>query len=506
MSDQTATHVARNTLVMLAQQFATGLSSLLLMMFLPRYLGPEDFGRLSLALSITSMFGAFVGFGGFQQVAKMVSRSHDTAPVTMMNAIGFRLVFSVISIIAMVVFSYTVRYPNSTKILLFICGAGLIWQGVYTVLYGCFQGFEMLHYTSIGAVVERLFVSIVCIAALLLGASSIVIAMIFTISTLLNVLVLVKYSRRIIRYIPAIDWKASFVQVREAVPYFLFTLFGIIYYRIDTVMLSLMTSERVVGWYSASYKLFDYLNLLPIVFTISVFPVLSRLWQQEREGHSRVIQKSLQFIGLAAIPTTIAIYVFAEHIIQFLYGLGGYSQSIIVLKYLSLGLPFLFIDMILGTTLLASDRQRPLSVISFCASPTNIILNYFLIPYWQGISGNGGTGAAIATVITEACVMFAALSIMPKGVFDGFNISVWLKMAAAGLIMFAAGLGLEHLGVPWIVGLGVSVAAFLGFCFSVKTFDSYEIQFAKSFLSIDGMKKTFLSGNRAPKMSENEGI
>jgi O-antigen/teichoic acid export membrane protein len=502
MNRNIATSVVRNTTVMLAQQLATWASTFVLMLFLPRYLGPAEFGRLFLALSLAMIFGMVVSFGGFQPVAKQVSRSPETAPQTMVDAIGFRLILSLVSMIAMIAFSFIVGYDSQMRIFIAICSLGLLWQGVHTVLYGCYQGFEQLPYTSIGAITERVFVSVVGVGALLLGARTITIAIILTISTLLNTLVLVKFAPRIINSLPRINWKSSFAFFKDAVPYFIFTVFGVIYYRVDTVMLSLFTADNVVGWYGAAYRFFDVLNFLPSIYNIAVFPVLSKMWKKEGDMHARTAQKSMEFLILAGIPISIGVFLFAPEIVRILYGLSGFQPSIVVLQVLCTGLIFLYVDMVLGTTLLASDRQKQLSIVAICATPLNIGLNYFLIPLTQSSMGNGGIGSALATAITEFSVMIAAMSIMPRGIFKGFRYIIIPKAILAGAVMALGVVGLRMAGAHWVAGLAVSPVLYAGTLLAVRTIDPAERDFVRSLATLDNLKKTFMPNRSAPPAEE----
>jgi len=70
-----ARSVAKNMSVMLGAQIVTWVSGFVLLYFLPRYLGSEDFGRLYLALSIKMMMGLLIDFGGNFLIPKEVARS-----------------------------------------------------------------------------------------------------------------------------------------------------------------------------------------------------------------------------------------------------------------------------------------------------------------------------------------------------------------------------------------------------------------------------------------------
>lgn len=498
MNNQLATSVARNTTVMMAQQLTTWLSTFILMLFLPRYLGAEEYGKLYLALSIESIFVMLVSFGGIQSIAKMVSRSRETAPYIVANAVGFRLVLSAVAILAAISFSFVAGYHRDVRILIGICSITFLWQGLQTVLYGCYQGFEMLPYTSMGSVAERAFVSVVGVIALLMGARSLTMAIVIAMGTLLNFGVLAMFARRIITFVPRIDWKVSFQQMKEGVPFFLFLVFGSIYYRIDAIMLSFLTPEKVVGWYGAAYRFFDVLNFLPSIFTISVFPILSRLWNKEGETHSLATRKSLSMMILAAIPISTATFIFAPNIIGFFYGLPAYKPSGPTLQVLSCGLLFLYIDMVLGTALLAFDKQKQLSLVAFCAIPVNVGLNYFMIPLTQSAMGNGGVGAAAATILTELCVMVSAVIIMPRGVLKGFGFWPLAKGIASGVVMVLSFWIMRLVGVPWIPSVILGFTVYTGTLILTRTFEPDELAFAKTFLTFQSLKRTFVLDRSTP--------
>ena len=66
--------VSRNFSVMFGAQIITWLSGFVLLYFLPRYLGAQDFGRLYLALSIQMILGLLIDFGGNYLIPKEVAR------------------------------------------------------------------------------------------------------------------------------------------------------------------------------------------------------------------------------------------------------------------------------------------------------------------------------------------------------------------------------------------------------------------------------------------------
>lgn len=481
--------VARNTSIMFVQQLVTWGSTFLLMLIMPRYLGPVEFGWLFLAISLTQIFRVIVDYGGNYLVAKNVARSPENAGQILVDAVVFRTALSIVSIGLIVPFTFVAGYAATPRLIIFIFSIGLLWQGAITGLYAAYQGRELMQYTSVGAMVERGFNSIAVITAILLGANVVVIAAIFEIGGLLQFFALARFRKRIASALPKINWADTAAQIRDGLPYFLFTVFSMIYYRIDSVMLSKMAPEEVVGWYGGACRFFETMQFFPFIFSAAIYPVLSRLWTDESHTHTRAIQKSLQFMLLAGVPITIGLVAFSRDIIQLFYGLSQYAPAIPVLQVLSAGLIVMYIDIVLGTTLLSSDRQKQQSVLALCAIPVKLGLNYVLINYSQARYGNGALGAALSTVLTEVGLMACMLNMIPKAIFTGFPYRPVGKALAAGAMMGGAILISRLVGIHWVAAALLGSAVYGLIIVTARTLEPVEVQFFRSFLSVKNLKR-----------------
>ena len=79
---------------------------------------------------------------------------------------------------------------------------------------------------------------------------------------------------RVTGIIPRLDLTLARSLILTGIPFLIYGVLGVIYYRLDTVLLSLLTNANVVGWYGASYRLFDTLVFLPsIVISMIMYPV-----------------------------------------------------------------------------------------------------------------------------------------------------------------------------------------------------------------------------------------
>ncbi len=480
---------------MTGARFITYISSFVLMLFLPRYLGPEEYGRLYLGISITAMFSVFIDFGGRYSISKAVSRTPERAGQVMVDAAAFRSLFWVGSLVALVLFSFIVKYPPTVKIVILVLGIGILLENMRGVLWSFFQGIERMEYPSYGGIAYGVFLAAAGVIALLLGANAVWIAVIMVGAEVIYLAICLKFARRFVPAFPSIVWRDSIALIKEGVPYFLQSIFGIIYYRLDTIMLSLMTPAAVVGWYGASYKFFDTLMFVPNIYSIAIFPVLARLWQKENDAHARLTQKSIEYILIVGIPITVGTFAFSRQIIQILFGLRGYGPSIILLQIFALGSLLVYIDWVLGTVLLASDRQKFLSINAFLAIFVNLGLNYLFIPYFQLHHGNGGIGSAIATLITEFFIMCGMLYLVPRDILHSARISATLKAVASGCAMAGSVWLLRSGGAPWELQAVTACAIYVLALLAFKTFDSAERAFFRSWLNPRSLR-TILTGRR----------
>ena len=478
--------IAKNTSVLFFQQIVTWISTFLLMLFVPRYLGPVEYGHLYLANSIIDVFRIIVWWGANSLVVKLVSRSPDQTGQIIADSSGVRLLLGIGGFACTMLLAEALNYGPEMTALLFIMGTGLIWTGALDVFKASYQAHELMQYSSIGTVVQQGLVSILSIGALLMGGRAKSVALAGVVANLINLLLLMRYRHAITTKIPRVNWANAFKHLREGVPYLLMAVFSTIYYRIDAFMISRLTPEVVVGWYGGAYRLFDVLSFFPYIFGTALYPALSRLWTSEEDVHRKTVHKSIEFMIMGSIPIGITVVMFADKIVQLFYGTTGYEQSIPVYQILIAGLPLLYVDFVLATTLVSSDRQRELSFVSLGAIPVNILLNLVMIPYFQQRLGNGGLGAAIATVVTEVGIMAAFLSLMPRGLMTGFRSEVIVKSLAAGAIVGGGLWGLRILGFPWPLVAFFGPILYLLLLILAKAFEPEEERVLRGLFSTNG--------------------
>lgn len=494
MKSEISESVTRNFSVMFAAQMVNWVSSFALLMFLPRYLGSEEYGRLYLALSINMMLSLVIGFGGNFLIPKEVARSEKEGAKIFSSYILLRIILWILSIGVILLISNLLNYSDEVALLILILAIGKLWQAGSSALKAYFEGIERTEYPSIGKVVERMSVAILAVGALLLGADSVEIAVIMTLGALFNLLVVVWFSRNFIK--PEFSFNSKvFKLLSSGLPYFLFSLFSVIYYRIDAVMLGAMATDEVVGWYGGAYRFFDAIMILPILYKTAIFPIFSKLWDDKEGILETTIGKSIKLMLILAVPVAISIFIFSEPIIQFFMGLDEFGPSVFLLQIFALSIPIIYVDFILsGAIMGAANKQKAWAMIGFFGIVLNVVANYFLIPYAQTFYGNGGVGAAAATFATELFIMISAVILLPKNYLKRFKPVYLVKPLAAGAVMAIFCWFMLQTWLYWILTVILGLFVYLIALIALKVFSTNEIEMLRNSASFRSIKKTIFSG------------
>ncbi|NJD23626.1 MAG: flippase [Melioribacter sp.] len=429
---ETSASILSNAKTMFVTQIITWTSSFFLMMFLPRYLGADAYGRLYFAISLTMLGGLIIDLGFSNYFVKEVARDRTKVNLFFMNGVGLRIIAWLIAMIIMFLYVYSTGYTSEMLTLLLILGFQKLLETISDLAHRIFQSFERLSFRSIAVIIERVSLSAISVTMLLLGYGVITIAWVMTFSTLLNFLTCLFLLPRLVTMKMRITVSSWMELIRGSLPFLISTFFSFVYYRIDVIMLSAMTNDSVVGWYGAPYRLFDTMMFFPSILQMAVFPVFSRLWKQSRDDFFINARRSLDATIIIGFLIAFCLIALSRPIVDLLFGLEHYSNSVILLQVLALTLPLVYANFILGTVDTSSDKQKELSIVSIIATFINIGLNFWLIPLFQKFSGNGAIGAGIATLITEICVLVMFGYLLPRGCFGKENLLVvWKSFIAA---------------------------------------------------------------------------
>lgn len=172
-----------------------------------------------------------------------------------------------------------------------------------------------------------------------------------------------------------------------------------IYLNLDKVMLGLMSGDKAVGIYTASNKMVKMVLALVTALSTVMLPRMSYYIDKGlKDEINNLIKKSLDFIFMISIPSTIGIVMLSKQLILFFAG-NDFTEAIFTLKILSPIIIAIALSNLTGIQILmAHGKERLVLVSTIFGAVINLLLNLILIPMFQQ------NGAAIATLIAEIAV------------------------------------------------------------------------------------------------------
>ncbi len=447
----TAKRIAKNTAVLTTARIISMILSLVLTALIARHLGDINFGKYSFAFAFTSLFVILSNFGLHTLALREIARDKKLAPKYLGNIFPIKIILSIVVFGLIVVTINLLNYPSDTKLAVYIMGLYIIMTSFTQFHISVFRAFEQMEYEALTTVLGRVVLLSLGLIVLFSGGGLIAIIFVFLIGAIFEaVFTLSLLTRRFVKF--RLQWDIKFLKhlMKKALPFGLAGIFGVIYFRIDMVMLSAMKGDAAVGWYSAAYRLLEGVVFIPAFFAASLFPVMSKFFVSSRSSLKLYYSKSVEYLLFIAIPLVIGTTILADKIIVFLYGIE-YANSIIALKVLIWAVFFIFLNYIMGTVLVSINRERLNLVNSGFCVLLNISLNLFLIPSLSYV------GASIATIITEASLFIISFCFISKYLHLLSFHKLLLRPLIASLVMGCVIFCLKNLNLFILTALGIVV-------------------------------------------------
>lgn len=155
---------------MMGEKIFTFILSLIVSVFVARYLGPEDFGILSYAISLSSLFAiaTHMGLSGLS-VRELVNNPKDHKEI-MGTIFGIKFAAGIIAMAAFLIFIFITGDKNEIEFWVLLIVSGTILLQPFEVIDFWFQSKVKAKYSSIVRVIGSVSLSVIKIILVVLGA------------------------------------------------------------------------------------------------------------------------------------------------------------------------------------------------------------------------------------------------------------------------------------------------------------------------------------------------
>jgi O-antigen/teichoic acid export membrane protein len=458
-------NILKNAAFLFLGQIITGLLSLLVAVYVPRYVGPTGLGEMSLASSLLAITSTLLALGMGVLITRDIARDPEKAPELVGAALATRMVLALPSLGLVALVAWLVHYPPHTQVVIAIASIGMVAGSLMLPFDSGFQAFEKMKFNSFTAIISEAVIALASVIVVLLGHGVIMLTTIGTIAALVVLFLNVYWWRKLSRVHLHINFRLMRYLLVSGLPFWATGLFLTIYLYVDSVMLSVMTNRAVVGWYAMPTKLFGLLLFIPTILGTAMFPALARAYKQAPREMVKLARRSFNLITCLSLPMAVGGILLSKQIILPLYGLA-FGPSIPVMTVLSAMVVPTYLNILVNQFLVATGRQVAWTKVMAGACVVNPLLNLGLITYYQQVHGNGAFGAAWALLLTEGAMAVLGIVLLPRGILGWSNVvSVLKSTAAAGLMALAIWYTQNYfIAIPILVGgtIYVVVALLVG--------------------------------------------
>jgi O-antigen/teichoic acid export membrane protein len=359
-----------------------------------RALGPATFGDFAAAIAYLAIPATVLDQGLTVSVVRDIARDPSRGERTLRASLPPRVALSAVVLAATVALAYALSFPDRMRLAILIGVVGYLAQLVGNGVVPLLQAELRMGWTVVAAVTGRLVTLGLTLAAVAddLGLEGV--AWAYVIGAAVTALVQLAAVGRRTSIRPIIDLSYTRRLLRETAVLGSATGAGLVYWRIDSVLIALFRSSREVGLYAAAYKFADLTAAFASGIFTSLLGPLTRLLGEHDPRARGLLQRTFDILVAVSAPPAVLAAVFAPQIITLIAG-DRFVAGEHALRVLALVPVFSLIGGLLERGLVAAGRERLVLVANLVVLTANVGLNLWLIPAF------GYVAAAATTLATE---------------------------------------------------------------------------------------------------------
>lgn len=448
--------IAHNSIIQMGGKAVSTVIGVAVVAMLTRYLGEEGFGHYTTIMAFLQFFGVLVDMGLYIVLVKKISQPDVDRDVMVSNIFTLRLISAVVFLGLAPLIVLFVPYDPIVKVGVAVTALSFLGVTLNQALTGVFQKELRMDRVVVAEVVGRIILLGATVIAIQMDMGLLWVMGAVVAGSVVNFLITFAFSRRFVRIRLRCDMAVWKQVITDSWPIALSIAFNLVYFKADTIILSLFHDASTVGIYGASYKVLEVLTTFPAMFAGLVLPLLAGAWAvADHDRFRRVLRKSFDAMSMIALPLIVGTFFLAEPVMHVIA--PEFTDSPGVLRILIIATATIFIGNLYGNTVVAINKQRTMMWLYFGVAAVSLAGYLKFVPQYSYF------GAAWMTVLSELMVTVASLVIVGRTTRVWPSLSVFTRAAVASGVMGAALYFLQEYSV--VLLLIVAVIVYLGALF-----------------------------------------
>lgn len=363
--------------------------------FLARNLGVEDYGLYSVALTFFSLTSSIVDLGFNRYLTKEVALNHQRIPQLLCNIGLFRLTATAVLFSFFAFISYLLDPDKLRVSVVLLAVLAVLPQAISFTLDAIFVALQKMRFSAMALLSLTVSTTLLGVFFINIGYGLLGAVTALLLGQLVYLFILILFLR--LQRLPVLaSVKGEIIKkiLLGSLPYGILGILGLVYFRIDILLLAYLRGNFDTGIYSVAYRFLETVVLIPNTFSVALFPVLAKLQGIDPARIRRLYLQSIKIMVMLGFLIMLIFMLLLPWVITFF--LPGYIQSIDAIRILSLAIPFIFLHVSAAQVILSSEKYlKSLLLLSCLPLTVNILLNLIFIPQF------GFIAAAWITVISD---------------------------------------------------------------------------------------------------------
>lgn len=422
--------IAHNTLIQIISRIVGLALSVIVFALLTRNLSSQGFGEFSTIIAFVQFF-AIIGDLGlsiiaiqFLSEAGRKNRERDFQNVFTLRTVSAIILYTLAPLISFLFpYSSTIRW-------------GILFMSFSFFLGTLSQIISMVYQVNLKMIIPfiadflgRIILIIGIPLVFYFHLDFTYVLLVIILNNFLQFLILLFYCKRYVPIRFACDipvWKEIF---KRCWPLASSIACTILYFKTDTLFLSVLAPVSDVGLYGAAYRVLEVLIGFPSLFLGLVLSHFSKSWSEgNHQKFKYYYQKSFDFIIMMALPLLIGTPFVAVEGMEFISG-KDFAVSGHILSILIIGTAFIFLSSLYTNLLTIIHKQKRMLIGFFIAALVGLTCYSLFIPrfsYWA---------ASWITVGIECFVALFSFSIFTLSTRIIPSLQTSAKIFASSLLM-----------------------------------------------------------------------
>lgn len=364
-----------------------------IVVYLGKTFSPDSYGIYNFTQAYT-MYFFMLGDLGLPLFAVREINQNDKKEEIAITIFNLRIRLGLVCLVVFYISIFLLHITYVERMSLILFGPSILFTSL-NVDY-LFMTYNDMKYNGRSLFYKNLIIMILMLLFIRNDSNILFLSFIYTISSVVVFIYLYKsfiskYYKLPLKKLQRID----FTYITKALPLAVSLFMVQINNNFDIVYLSFVKSQEDVGYYSAAYKIVNFLVAVLCVYFNASYSTVADLYKNNKKQLGDFISKFFNIGMLLVVPITFGGFVISDKIIFLLFK-KEYEPAIHIFKILILLLLIRMITSTFSSVLMMGKNTKKFSQGAIIGASINIVLNIILIPIYSI------NGASIATVIAES--------------------------------------------------------------------------------------------------------